>query len=166
VDELRPGDRTAGVGKAMSHDGTALDAEVGRLLKTAETPSHPCPLTACEFRERVLEYLADYDSELVRWPELSSVMHWNLWLWDAPGSPERDAFFAVVDIRRDGVELAVARGRQQSIREFADSDFPDDAEQVLPQLSRLCPLHFSTIRIDRDRAVLWLGRDIGLRTDR
>lgn len=140
----------------------AFERELSRVL--AATAVAPCPIDAAELRADVVEYLDDFDDELRRFPDHSRA-HWNLWLWDELGEPDRDAFFAVVVVRPDGLKFVFGYGRQQSVRDFADSDFPDDTAHVIPGLARRFAVPRGSPRVPRPVAEVWLGRGLGLPND-
>ena len=138
-----------------------LERELNRVLAASGSPAVPCPIDATRLREKVVGHLHDFDEELRRFPDHYRA-HWNLWLWDEPGEPDRDAFFVVVVVRASGLEFAFGYGRQESVRDFADSDFPDETEDVIPDVSRRFALPCGPRRAARPVAEAWLGRDLGL----
>lgn len=143
----------------------AVNRELTRVLMAAGSHAAPCPIDAAELRRLVVEYLTDYDAELARFPELASVPRWNLWQWDWPGEFDRDSYFVALVVRPGGLEFAPGHGRQQCVREFADSDFPDEVERVVPELARHFALPCGSIRVGRLVAEAWAGRGLGVSLD-
>jgi len=143
----------------------AVDRELTRVLAASGSPDAPCPLDAAELRRMVVEYLTDYDAELALLPERASEPHWNLWQWDQPGEFDRDSYFVAVVVRPGGLEFAPGHGPQQAVREFADSDFPDEVERVVPELARRFALPCGSVRVRRLVAEAWAGRGLGVLPD-
>ncbi len=96
---------------------------------------------------------------MARFPELAGQAHWNLWLWEF----DQNSYFVAVVIRPGGLEFACGHGSQRAIREFADSDFPDDVGQVVPEAARRFHLPCGSLRVGRAVAEEWAGRGLGVR---
>lgn len=129
--------------------------DIDRILAATGVPGSPNEFTAAEIRGLVVEYLQDYDEEVRRFPDLAGQPHWNLWMADARFE---DALFAVLAFRPGGVEFLCGTGDACAIKRFAESDFPDDIEQVSAELSRLVAVPAGRLHLGRQAAEGWLGR--------
>jgi hypothetical protein len=138
--------------------GTRSDetnGEVTRRLTATLPPGSPNEITAAELRAWAVEYLRDYDAELSRFPELVGNPHWNLWMMDVR---LEDAMFAALVFRPGGVEFFCGTGEAFAIKQFADSDFPDDVEQLRAEMVRRFVVPESSLLLGREEAEAWLGR--------
>ena len=141
-----------------SHD---LERELSRML-AAGGGDVPCPIDLAQLRQLVIDYLTDYDTELAQLPEQMSEPHWNLNQWDESGEFDRDSYFVALVVRPTGLEFACGHGPQLAVREFADSDFPDDVDEVIPELGRRFTLPLGSVRVSRAAAEAWIGRELRL----
>ena len=147
----------------MIEDAGSFERELARVLEASGSPDAPCPLSGAELRRLVVEYLNDYNSELALLPERAGEGHWNLWMWDEPGEFDKDSYFVVVVVWPAGLEFACGYGPQQAVRDFADSDFPDEVGQVVPELVRRFTVPCGSLRVGREVAEAWAGRGLGVR---
>jgi hypothetical protein len=132
-----------------------VESEIARRLAAALTPDSPNEITATEVQQWAVEYLASYDKELERFPEDAGEPHWNLWMMDARFE---DALFVVLIFRREDVEFFCGTGDAFQIRSFAERTFPDDPNEVLPEMSRQFSIPQESLCIARKAAEEWLGR--------
>ena len=130
-------------------------AEIERRLAATRAPGSPNGFTASEVRDFAAEYLADHDQEVADTPHLEGEPHWNLWMADAE---IESALFAVLLFRPGGVEFVRGTGDAFAIKRFAESDFPDDTEQVPADLARRFAVPAGGVRFGREVAEEWLGR--------
>ena len=131
------------------------EAEIARRLSAALRPGSPNRISAGELREWVVEYLQDFDAEAARFPEEAGKPHWNLWMMD--GRLE-DALFAAFVFRPGGVEFFCGTGEAFAIKRFAESDFPEDVEELPAEMARLFTVPEGSLRLSREEAEAWLGR--------
>jgi hypothetical protein len=129
--------------------------DIADRIAAARVPGSPNNFTVPELRELVVGYLGSHDEELGEQCFLKHQPHWNLWMSD--GRLE-DALFVVMVFRTDSMEFACGVGSAFDIRHFADSDFPDDPEQVVAALSRRFRVPMGAVRFPRAAAEHWLGR--------
>jgi hypothetical protein len=121
--------------------------------------------TAAELRDWAVEYLAEYDTEMRRFPELARKPHWNLWMMEARSE---DALFAALVFRQGGLEFVCGTGDAFAIKRFSESDFPDDVERLPAEIARLFAVCdgslYMAARMQRRGSAedgrLWLGRNI------
>ena len=106
-------------------------------------------------RQWAIEYLDEYDDELVRFPELVGQPHWNLWMMDARFE---DALFAVLIFRTDGLEFFCGKGNAFEVKRFAECDFPDNPDEVLAMMAARFSIPKGSVRLGRRAAETWLGR--------
>ena len=132
----------------------AVAAEIDRTLAATLVPGSPNTITAAELREWAVEYLADHDSELARFPELTGQAHWNLWMMDAELD---DALFAAVVFAPSGVQVVCGTGNSFDIRSW-DSDHPANPPGLEAELRRDFRVPEAAVSIGRADAEAWLGR--------
>lgn len=132
-----------------------IKAEVGRRLAAAFPNGSRNEISAADLRKWAIEYLSEYDEELSRFPELVAKPHWNLWMMDAHSD---DALFTVLVFRPDGVEFLCGAGDATTIKQFAESEFPDDLEQFPAEISSRFSLRNGSLQLSREEAEAWLGR--------
>ena len=106
-------------------------------------------------KQWAIEYLNDQDEELARFPDLAGQAHWNLWMMDAR---YQDALFAVLIFRRDGMEFFCGTGNAYEVKRFAESDFPDNPDEVFGMMGAKFSIPEGSVRFDRRAAEKWLGR--------
>jgi hypothetical protein len=131
------------------------EAEVGRRLAAAHRPGSKNEITAVELCQWAVDYLAEYDTELRRFPELAGQPHWNLWMNDAQF---QDALFAVLVFRPGRLEFLCGTGDAYAIRRFAENDRPDEVERLPAEMARLFAVPESSLHLGREEAEAWLGR--------
>jgi hypothetical protein len=129
--------------------------EIADRIAAARVPGSPNNFTVPELRELAVEYLGRHDEALGEHCFLKHQTHWNLWVSD--GRFE-DALFVAFVFHLDAMEFACGIGYAFDIRQFADSDSPDDAEQVVAQLCRRFRVPRGSVRFPQVAAVRWLGR--------
>lgn len=129
--------------------------DIADRVAATRVPGSPNNFTVPELRDLVVGYLGHHDEELGEHCFLKYQPHWNLWMSD--GRFE-DALFVVFVFRADSMEFACGTGPAFDIRHFAESDFPDDAEQVVAQLCRRFRVPTGAVRFPEAAAVRWLGR--------
>jgi hypothetical protein len=139
----------------MARRRKAVDTEIARRLTTTPAPGSPNRIRAEELKEWAVEYLACNDEELSRFPELAGQPHWNLWMMDAR---YQDALFAVLIFRADGVEFFCGTGNAYEVKRFAESDFPDNPDEVLGMMTARFSIPAGSVRLNRKAAEKWLGR--------
>jgi len=88
-------------------------------------------------------------------PHRAEKVHWNLWMMDAR---LEDALFATLIFRPTGIEFLCGIGDAFEIKRFAESDFPDDVEQLVGEMTRLFSVPTSSVLLSRGDAEAWLGR--------
>ena len=135
-----------------------VEATIARVLEATTVPGSRNRFEAGELRELAVGYLNDYDEELARFPDLAGQAHWNLWMNDADLN---DALFAVLIFRESGLEFFCGRGDAYAVKSFAESDFPDDPEDVLKEMRARFVVPHESVRVARQSAEEWLGRRIG-----
>jgi hypothetical protein len=109
----------------------------------------------------VVEYLNDFDEELVLHPELTHSGHWNLWMDD---TDLNDALFVIVIVRPSGLEFFCGRGKARAVRGFADN-WVSDVEALQPAARKRKRLIIwdKVVRVGRRAAEHWLTRSTGLK---
>jgi hypothetical protein len=63
-----------------------------------------------------------------------------------------------VAFRPGGTEFLCGIGDAFAIKRFAESDFPDDVEQVAAEMARLFEVPAGRLHLSREEAEGWLGR--------
>jgi hypothetical protein len=139
----------------MTKHRNAVDAEIANRLAAAPAPGSPNRLSAQQIKEWAVEYLRDYDDELTRFPELVGQAHWNLWMMDARSE---EALFAVLIFRADEVEFFCGTGIAFEVKSFAESDFPDNLDEVFEMMKGSFSIRGGSVRFERQAAEKWLGR--------
>ena len=131
------------------------EVEVARRLAAALRPGSPNAITAAELREWAVEYLRDHDQEAAESPHIARDPHWNLWMMDARFE---DALFIVLVFRPGGLEFLCGTGDAFAVKRFAESDFPDDVEQLPAEMARLFEVPEDSLHLSREQAEAWLDR--------
>jgi hypothetical protein len=126
-------------------------AEIASRLDETPAPDSPNRISERELREWAVKYLGEYDEELRRFPDLVGQAHWDLWMVDAR---HEDALFAVLIFRNDGVEFFCGTGNAYDVREFAESQNP---EELLGMMSASFSIPGESVRLSRSEAEQWLG---------
>src|SRR5689334_13510119 len=139
----------------MNRRPAETEAEIARRLAATLRPGSPNVFTATKLREWGIEYLIEYDVELGRFPELAGKLHWNLWMMDVQFE---DALFATLVFRPGGLEFFCGTGDAFAIKRFAESDFPEDVEQLSVEMARLFAVPEGSLHLSREEAETWLGR--------
>jgi hypothetical protein len=139
----------------MAKHRTTVDTEIARRLDDTPTPGSPNRITAQQLKEWAVEYLREYDDELVQFPEFSGQSHWNLWMMDAR---YEDALFAVLIFQAEGVVFFCGTGNAFQVKEFAESHMADRPHDVLAEMSERFSTPLGCFRLDRKAAEQWLGR--------
>lgn len=139
----------------MARRRAAADAEIARRLEMTPAPGTPNRIQAEELRGWAVAYLRDQDEELARFPDLAGQPHWNLWMMDARF---QDAIFAVLIFRPTGIELFCGTGNAREVRQFAESDCPENPDEVLAAMRARFFIPEASLRLDRRAAEGWLGR--------
>lgn len=132
-----------------------IKAEIARRLASTSRPGSPNSISADEVRDWAIEYLANYEDELARFPVLVGKAHWNLWMMDT--RPE-DALFAVLVFRADGVEFFCGTGVAFAVRRYSESDFTEDVDLLHREMATLFAVTEPALRLTRMEAESWLGR--------
>lgn len=139
----------------MSDTVQQAEAEVARRLAAALEPDSPNEMTATDVRDWAIEYLSAYDDDLSRFPQLVGESHWDLMMMDARSE---DALFVVLVFRTDSVEFFCGCGDAFDIKQFSESDFPENVEQMFSEMARRFLIKEGTFRLPREQAEMWLGR--------
>ena len=132
-----------------------MATENDRRLAVTRVPGSPNRFTAAEIRDLAVEYLRFHDEELREFPEIAGQPYWNLWMADAQ---LEDAQFAALVFRLGGADFLCGTGDAFAIKRFAESDFPDDVEQVPAELARLFAVPAPGLHLNHKIAEGWLGR--------
>jgi hypothetical protein len=139
----------------MANGRKVVDAQIALLLDTTPSADSPNRIRAQQLREWAVEYLGACDEELARFPELAGRPHWTLWMMDAR---YEDALFAVLIFRADGMEFVCGTGNAYEVKRFAESDFPDNTDELLGVMKARFSIPGRSVRVDRQAAEQWLGR--------
>jgi hypothetical protein len=134
----------------------SIEDPLGQKLGAVAVPGSDNRITIAELREWVLEYLRDWDEEVGRFPELATDLHWNLWMADY--DLDKDAMWVAIVFRPAGIDLACGTGNGYSVRRFVESDSPQDADGIFPELTKRFSDNYQTEAITRALAESWLGR--------
>jgi hypothetical protein len=139
----------------MAKRQAAVETEIARRLEAALSPGSPNRITAQEMRAWAVEYLDETVEELSRFTDLAGQPHWNLWMMD---TRFEDALFAVLIFRADDVEFFCGTGNAFQIKRFAESDYPNNPDDVLAMMTAKFSIPEGSIRLARQAAEKWLGR--------
>ena len=130
-------------------------AEIAARLIAIRAPDSPDEFTADELRDLALEYLAEYDDDVRDEPIIKGEPHWNVWLSDA--DPAR-ALFVTLVFWPKGIEFFCGSGDAASITAFAEDEFPDEVDEVLPAMTQRFGVPGGSLLIAKRDGVAWLGR--------
>jgi hypothetical protein len=91
-------------------------------------------LTVDDVKRWLADYLEMYEEELTRFPQERGKSHWDMIIADYDST--REGVFVVAYFRNDAVILLSGRGAVPALREFGESTFPSDPDQVLDAAAR------------------------------
>lgn len=134
-----------------------INAMISRLLESAIEPGSRNRLDVFRLRDDANEYLANYDSELERFPELVGQSHFNLVMADHDFS--HDALFIAYGFRPAELVLFAGRGSAAEVKDVCEHESPEDFDAFCELLRDR--VHFSCppLRLPKQAAIGWLGRD-------
>jgi hypothetical protein len=135
--------------------GEGVAAEIDRRLAAVRVANSRNSMSASELRGWTVDHLSEYDQELVRFPESAGKSHWNLWMID---TEFEDALFAVLVFHPSEVEFFCGTGNAFAIKRFAETNFPDEVEQLLAEMARAFSVPEGSLHLVREEAEAWLGR--------
>ena len=131
------------------------EEQIAHRLAVSLGSSSPNEISMVQLRQWAVEYLDEYDAEVARFPALAGQPHWNLWMMDVRSE---DAMFAAVVFRPAEIEFLCGTGEADAIRDFAETNFPTEAEQVPAALSQRFAVPAGSLHLSRETAEAWLGR--------
>jgi hypothetical protein len=141
---------------SRTHNSSMLvETEIAALLQATCAPGSPNRITVSQLRDWAIDYLKEYDYELQRFPDLVGQPHWNLWMDD---SRFEDPLFAVLIFRTDDVEFLCGTGNAFEIRTFAESEFPDDPDDILEKMKARFSIPKGSVHLNGNSTKEWLGR--------
>jgi len=70
----------------------------------------------------------------------------------------QDALFAVLIFRPDGMEFFCGTGNAYEVKSFAESDFPDNPDEVSGMMAAKFSIPEGSVSFHRRAAERWLGR--------
>jgi hypothetical protein len=126
------------------------------MMASVTETGRPGGFTVPELRDLAVEYLNDFDEELVRHPELADTGHWDQWMDD---TDLYDAVFAVMIVRPSGLEFFCGRGTARAIRDFADN-WVGDVEKLQQEARKRLTVSDQVVRVGRRAAENWLNRSL------
>lgn len=101
-------------------------------------------------------YLERYDDEMKRFPETSTEPHFDLLMADFDKC--RDALFVVAVFRGDYISFAAGRGESAAVRGFAETDFPENAQDVIPELQKRFKMFGKPVVVAKQELEAWVGQ--------
>src|ERR1041385_3418096 len=87
-----------------------------------------------KIKQWLVGYIERYKEELTRFPEISAEPHFDLIMADY--DQNREALFVVALFNGSQVSFVAGRGQAAAIRQFAETDFPENALEVLVELKK------------------------------
>lgn len=133
-----------------------MEQRIKMLLASAREVDSKNVLTPDKVHQWLSDYLARYDDELKRFPEISSEPHFDLLMADYERL--RDAFFVVVVFSGNEVFLTAGRGDSASVRRFAENDFPENTLEVIGELQKRFKMFGPPLIVSRQELDSWLKR--------
>jgi hypothetical protein len=109
--------------------------ELAQLLAASQELRSENFLTLENVRESIAEYLAMHAEEVQRFPKEKKRPHWSLIAADYDS--KKDAQFLAMHFSKDKVTFLAGRGEILKVRRFVESDFPENPNEVLPELAKL-----------------------------
>jgi hypothetical protein len=135
-------------------DSIEIHAMVSRLLELASEPGAENQLDAFGFRDDAAQYLADYDSELKRFPELVGQPHFDLVMADYDLS--RDTVFVAYAFEPEEMVLFAGRGSAAAVKDVCEHEAPDDYDGFCKLLRDRATFSSPPVRLPRPAAIAWL----------
>ena len=107
---------------------------IQHLLDAAWEPNSKNRLTLDDVKAWLAEYLEMRSEEISRFPNQKDTSHWDLLAADYDLS--KDAHFIAACFSGNQVTFLAGRGSIPDVREFAQSAFPENPDEVLNELAR------------------------------
>lgn len=105
-------------------------------------------------RRWLSEYLRMHDEDVGEFPDEKGADHWDLLMADF--DPTRDALFIAAVFIGGSVRIATGRGEGGLIRVFVESEFPEDPNVLIPELSRKFNVVGEPLVFDRAAFLRWV----------
>lgn len=131
--------------------------QIDSLLNSVKQPESRSGFNAASFRDDVVEYLDATDAEIEDDPDLARRSHWNLVMDDGELG---DAFFAMMIIHPDGLEILAGTGDPYDVREVTEAYTIVQVDKV--RLALIAKFPCQSLKINRPEAEQWLRRGLGL----
>src|SRR5262249_16297320 len=141
--------RTVRGGAWMDKRPRQPEADVARRLAAALRPGSPNGITAAQLPGWAVGYPRGRDPEGTGTPHVPGEPHRNLWMMDVR---YEDALFAVLVFRPGEMEFFCGTGDAFAIKRFAESDFPEDVEQVRAEMVRCFTVPEDSLLLGREEA--------------
>lgn len=133
-----------------------MEKEIGELIKGSSESGSRNVLSVLEIRKWLIGYLEMHDKEIQRFPEEAGTSHWNF--LSADYDPNRDALFVLVTFSGSNATFAAGRGNGGELRHFGTTDFPDDPNDILPEVNRRFRIFGDPLTVTIEEINRWLGR--------
>jgi len=104
------------------------------LLDAAVESGSENRLTLTDAKKWIVEYVAMREDEEARFPDQKGCDHWDILVADYDST--RNAQFLAVYFSGSQVTFLAGTGNAQTVRSFAENDFPENVGDILPMLSQ------------------------------
>jgi hypothetical protein len=111
-----------------------MEETLKAMIASVSEPDSENTLTTEKIHQWLLGQRSRHEEELNKFPQISTEPHFDLMMADYNRS--RDGVFIVVVFQSENVCFLAGRGNSLQVREFAETDFPEDVSEVIPELRR------------------------------
>ena len=108
--------------------------QIQSLIDSVQNGNSSNRLTLANVKGWLVEYLEMHNEEVERFPGESEKNHWDLIAADYDEA--KDAMFMAAYFSDASVAFVSGHGNVNSVRAFAQDDFPESPEDVLDELAR------------------------------
>ena len=134
----------------------SVDRAVEKMLRASLPERLRDEVGVADAREWVSDHLKCFDEEKARFPDEVLLPWSNIVAYD---DWEKDTFFAIVILRKEGVELFCGTGYWPEVRKFGEGEAEDiPADDLHREWSVRFTVPAPPVRLTRGEVKAWLGR--------
>lgn len=130
-----------------------MKTDIESLINLVVETDSKNQLTIQQVQDWLARYLAAYDDELVRFPELAAKPYVDVIAADFVHG--RPAFFIVAMLTGKTVRIAAGLADGHALRSFLEQEFPDDPGEIINELSQRFTLADRQLTVDRQAIENW-----------
>lgn len=142
------------MGYILSVRDMDITTEIRRMISAVILKGSKNKLTPTEIKTAFLDYLESYAAEVNRFPETAEDDHWNLIMADF--NPTEPALYFAIAFVQDQAILCCGTGKPYDIRNYAETEFAEEASTIPDELFRRFGNPFQKMTIARQELETWL----------